>query len=295
MRALFLTGLMACTSVVEDPTPTFQFSMAVVADSHLTGRAEPETRLRSAVDWINAQREDRQIELVPILGDIGWNEGLLPSKSILDDLEVPYIAVRGDNEVAAGDEATFQTVFADAMEALSMEVIDWTEREGSVWNPIHEQESHFQTLSFKHRDLEFWVLDWASRADHFVLSEMADRHDFEGGVWPWFEDQLNGLEAGLANRVVMLTHNPMYMGVGGFNVEDFEHVSVATRPHDHAIWANLAGHLHYDDTIELVPEAGFDVHLIDALWDDVMTIQMIDVYRDPNGFSFVRENIDLAE
>ena len=295
MRAFFLLGLVACSTQDDTPNPAleFQFAMAVIADSHLGGSDAPAERLTMAVDWINTHRQARQIEIVPVLGDIAWGDGLWPARTRLDALEVPYIPVMGDNEVAFGDEMTFAEVFAPQLDVLAAEFEDWRVGGGLTYNPVHDQQSHFQTYAFRHHDLEFLVLDWASRSTHKVLSEMADRHDFTGGVWPWFTEYLRELETGLDHRVVMLTHNPMYMGVGGFNVDDFNAVAEETIGQRDAIWANLAGHLHYGDTIDLGPEAGYDVHLIDALWDDVMTIQVIDVYRDANGFVFEQENITV--
>jgi len=297
MRVLFVSCLFACTQVEDETGPTepeFQFAMAVVADSHLGGSAEPAERLRAAVTWINDHRESRQIDIVPVLGDIGWGEGLVPAKEILDELAVPYVPVLGDNEVYFGDEERFNTVFANQYDLLADHFEDWRKSELPVWNPEHEKESHFQTFAFSHMGLDFVVLDWASRSSHVVLSEMAERHDFEGGVWPWFVEHLDRVGEGLNHHVVFLTHNPMFMGPGGFSYEDFGVVSEETLPHDQAIWANLAGHLHFDGTIELTPEAGYDVHLIDALWDDLITIQVVEVYRNSEGFSFVRENFEMA-
>ena len=56
--------------------PEFVFSIAILADPHISGSAEHSARLNQAIEWINEHHESRQIELVPVLGDVGWETGL---------------------------------------------------------------------------------------------------------------------------------------------------------------------------------------------------------------------------
>ena len=76
--------------------------------------------------WINDNAQEHQIELVPVLGDVGWGEGLTTAKDLLETLTVPYLPIIGDNEIVYGDEANFASVFAPQMEWLADNTTDWS-------------------------------------------------------------------------------------------------------------------------------------------------------------------------
>ena len=77
------------------------FSFAVFADPHVYGGPSSENaqRLSRCVEWVNTHKddEDKLIELVFIVGDIGGN--FSTAKDILDGLTVPYLPIIGDNDV----------------------------------------------------------------------------------------------------------------------------------------------------------------------------------------------------
>ena len=74
-----------------------QFSFVVLADPHISGLVEHEERLTLAVEWINSEATSRGIELVLVVGDIGWSDGVERSRELLDELEVTYVPLMGDD------------------------------------------------------------------------------------------------------------------------------------------------------------------------------------------------------
>ena len=116
--------------------PEFQFSIALIADPHIGGGGEHSERLRQVIQWLNAHQESRTIDIVFVLGDVGWGGGLSESKELLDELEILYVPIIGDNEIHFGDEENFGTVYGSQYEQLSESVEDWyKDGGGAVWNP----------------------------------------------------------------------------------------------------------------------------------------------------------------
>jgi len=122
---LALGVLLSCTRVEEKITEvenaeieTRQYSIILLADPHVSNDGEHRERLSRTVDWINAHQEEEQIEVVFILGDVGWGEGLEIAKEELLKLNMPFVPVIGDNEVHFGDEMRFFDVFSDVYTML---------------------------------------------------------------------------------------------------------------------------------------------------------------------------------
>ena len=109
-------------SSMVDPPLEDLFSFVVLADPHIAGPVEHEERLEKAVDWINASAEERGIDLVLVVGDIGWSTGLERSRELLDALEVTYVPLIGDNEVQTDFEEQYTEVYASQFERLEDEL-----------------------------------------------------------------------------------------------------------------------------------------------------------------------------
>ncbi len=263
-----------------------QFSFAVLADPHLTDEAsDHQDRLAAAVAWVNAQPE---IALVVVVGDIGWNGGLPIAKTLLDGLSVPYIPIVGDNEVHLGAEQTFDEVFTEQYDHLATLMDDFRRGPIEVHNPEWGVTSWFQNLSFAYRGLRFIGLDWCSRDPHLLFGEMAALHDFEGGTFPWFSDEIQTVEAGPDENILLFSHHPMFMFPGAFDVDAMDQISGVTHPRADRIAAAWAGHYHFDWDEE-VPAAGYSIHITDATWDDENTVRVVEVSSDGARFSFAQE------
>ncbi|MHC4861692.1 MAG: hypothetical protein ACYTDY_16555, partial [Planctomycetota bacterium] len=148
----------------EPAEPAQPFAFAILADPHIAGRPENERRLAACVDWVNAKRDAGPIEVVFVLGDVGWGKGnLVRAKAILDRLAVPYVPVLGDNEVASGHEAEFETVFGPHYEGLATTLEGWRRAPTPVRDPETGRQAWLQNFSFDHRGLHFGGLDWTTR------------------------------------------------------------------------------------------------------------------------------------
>jgi hypothetical protein len=296
MRAVILLLALGCggDDSVPQPSPGLEdtsvpamedlFSFVVLADPHLTDAAlEHQERLSAAVEWVNSQPD---VELVVVVGDIGWNGGLPIAKALLDGLTMPYVPIIGDNEVHIGAEKTFDEVFSEQYALLATVVDDFERGEVEVQNPEWGVTSWLQNLSFEYRGIRFLGLDWCSRNMDGILGEMAALHDFDGGTFPWFSDQIGAIEAGADENVLLFSHHPMYMSPGAFNIDDMARISDVTRPLEDRIAAAWAGHYHLSWD-EDVPSAGYSIHITDATWDDENTARVVRVRG--NGERFVYE------
>ncbi len=269
------------------PPPEPLFTLAVIADPHITGNAEREERLQTVVDAINAAIVDRDIQLVAVLGDIGWNGGLPTAKGLLDQLQVPYIPLIGDNEYHGGAEQTFDTTFAPIYDDLATALAGWHKAATPVDNPETGVQSWFQNFGFDYQGVHFLAVDWCARTDGTgeYGGDVGYLHDFEGGTLPWFENQLLALADAEPDSVIMLTHIPMHEGA--FEVDTAAVVADATAPYATQLWADLAGHVHLTYGVD---GESFEVWATAATWSSYEPVRLVTVSPagDP-GDGFVYE------
>lgn len=302
MRLLLLLLLLAACTPADPPaaddddsTPEpgeleFRFSFAILADPHVVNEGEHAERLRSCVAWLGEQAVDRTIELVLVVGDIGWSGGLELSRSILDELPMAYVPVLGDNEIQAGDEQQFEAVFGPVYGQLADEFGNFTRGTVEAWNPDHDRTSWFQNAAFDHGGLRFVVLDWNSRRLGGLLSETADLHDFDGGSFPFFAETLDELTDGAGEDVVLASHHPMH--IPSFTLDELDQVTEHTHEHADRVFGNFAGHYHVDGH-ETIEQGGYEVYVTDATWDDEITIRLVEVWGNELGFEYEHELVIL--
>ncbi len=264
------------------------FSFAVLADPHITSAAlEHQERLAAAVAWVNERAGARQLELAVVVGDVGWDGGLPIAKALLDDLSIPYLPILGDNEVHFGDEERFNLVFSETLDALATMTDNHRRALVAVHNPQWEQTSWLQNVSFDYRGVRFMGLDWVSRDPDNPMSEMAELHDFPDGSWPWFADELDGLEAGPDENVLLFSHHPMHLSPGAFDLAEMAVIEGILAPYGGRIAGAYAGHYHFDGE-ETNSAAGYDVFVTDAVWDDENTVRVVEVYGNGRRFEYVQ-------
>ena len=283
--------LLACAEPAEDLVPEeepeleFLFSVAAIADPHVANE-EYRQRLADTVAWIDANTEDRSIELAVVLGDVGWGEGLQQAHDELEELDVPYLPVIGDNEPHFGDDENFDVVFDEQFAELEELGEDWTRAEIPVWDPLAEEYVWLQNYALTWRGLRLVTLDWASRSEDMVTSETGDTHDFAGGTLEFLASEMEDLDAAQDESIVLLTHNPMFLIPGGFDLE--QSAAVYEVVDGDKVAMNLAGHFHIDHDEE-VPDGGYDVHVVDAVWDDLKTVRMVEVWSNGERFAYEHE------
>jgi hypothetical protein len=295
--------LLSCTA--DDPAPVdtdtpvdetpaelaYSWSFAVIADPHITNLVEREERLAAAVEWINTNETDRSIDFVVVVGDIGWGGGLEIAKALLDDLTVPYVPVIGDNEIHFGDEENFATVFAGVYDNLADELTHFVQETVQIDNPEHGRVSWFHNLSFDHQGVHVMAMDWNSRSDG-LAGEGADLHDFEGGTYRWFDEQLAAYEPGDQADLLFFSHEPMHASPGAFTTEEMDVVAALTTPLSGRIGGAWSGHYHLN--FDLYNEVGgYDVMITDATWDDEDAIRMVDVWTNGQRQEYVNEIIPI--
>ncbi len=187
------------------------FSFAVIADPHCS--SDPNgvnaRRLRACVDWVNTYQESRDIDLVLVIGDIGTTATTLRTgKSILDGLHMPYVPLVGDNDAKASFASTYGSVY-ESLSTMTQDAgtgfSEWQRGPVDVYAPNEPSKNlYLENVAFEYRGVSFVCPDWASRAD-----ESATLHDFAGGTWDWFKQQMDTRSTGKEENVVVLAHHPM--------------------------------------------------------------------------------------
>ncbi|MHC4932581.1 MAG: metallophosphoesterase family protein [Planctomycetota bacterium] len=286
---LLLAALPGCGG--SSSSGQLSFAFVVIADPHVFDSAAAD-RLQACVDWINSNRDTDSIELVFVAGDLGRPASARP---VLDGLDVPYLPVIGDNVIQGGTENDFDVTFAPHYSSL-VGVLDGFARQPTpVSNPDIGGQSHLQNFSFDHRGVRFVCLDWCTRTIGGPASESADLHDFSGGTWPWFEDEIRAGSVGPRERIVMVSHHPMHDLVGGygaFNPAEMGRVEALTGLHGDWVYANFAGHYHFDWE-ETRSAGGYRAIITDATWDDENTFRLVRVFESSDSFSYETEIIVL--
>lgn len=281
-------------------SPEYAFSYALIADPHVTGPGDHEQRLIDAVAWIEEHAEARDIQLVFILGDIAWNDGFDPAIAALSQLSMPWVPVIGDNCIQSADEEAWHQAFSPQLDHLAATLPGWTRQAGVIDNPERGVPSWFQSYGFDHDGLRFVALDWNTRVVATGWGELPDLHDFDGGTLPFLREELDGLaEEGdggageaLDERVVFLSHMPMFHGPGGFDVDEKDVLEPLLGPYADTVRGNHAGHLHGNGEMEW-EAVGMHIDTTDATWDDVNALRVVDVYRGARRFTYQDEIVEI--
>ncbi len=298
LLALLLWGCGETTSdtgaavVIAEPAMTLQFTIAAIADPHVSGSLDAQERLAGVVAWVSEHAAEEDIELVVISGDIAWDSGLDVARALLDELPVPYLPVIGDNEIQSGSEEAFWQTFADHYEVLAAETEDFRQAPVPLWNPDQDAQSWPINFSLTHKGVRLVALDWGTRYIGGILGEMADLHDFEGGTLRWLDEELALHGDGPEGGMLLLSHHPMHVSPGAFDVTEHATLAALLAPYTGRIWANLAGHYHVS-VEETDEEAGYDVLITDAVWDDEITIRLVEVWGNGVRFAPVQREVVL--
>ncbi len=300
--ALVTAGLAAChppdddDSAVDDgPGPLeHRFTFAVVADPHVVGEGHTHLdRLTTVVGWLTAEADARAIELVLVVGDVAWGEGMEPARAALDALPVPYVPLIGDNEIQSGQEEEYDQVFGPRFDALEPDFGAFERAPTPVWNPEHDQDSWFQNVTFEHRGVTFVGVDWAHRTTGSLLGESAELHDFDGGTWEHFVRWLDEVaDDGPAESIVLASHHPMHLSPGAFSMDEVDRIQGVTGPRRDAVYGNFAGHYHFDAE-ETSDDGSYEIFVTDATWDDEITLRLVEVWGNEATFEYRHELVVL--
>jgi hypothetical protein len=285
------SGPTPADSVDSEPPLTHQFSFAVLADPHVGNSDDGhEQRLQEAVAWINANANAERIELVWILGDIGWGEGLPRARLALDELEPTWLPVLGDNEIHIDSEPEFDQIFGDHYETLAGRLESWDKGAVEVHNTTYDVTSWMQNFSFDYGGLHWVGLDWNSRSDNSLLGELGELNDFEDGTLPFFQNDLGVFEASEGEDILLFSHHPMH--IGAFNDAQMAEITGTTSPLAGRVAGAYAGHLHLNAEVQ-VEEGGYVVWVTDATWDDENTVRLVRVFGNGVRHEYEQELVVL--
>ena len=288
------------------------FSFAVIADPHIGGNPDNKARFETAVDWIISNRESKDIELTFVLGDIAWggsgsNRNLGAAKKILDRLNnngITYIPVIGDNEVQAGCEKEFQEVFGPYFNNLSRILDNWRKAPAVVAG------KYLQNFSFDYKGCHFVCPDFNSRK---AGDEGGELHDFAGGSWPWFKNDIERCPKAKKENIVIMTH------IGIFNtgfefadrfvysVSEMDKIKSFLNDYKDNVDSNYAGHLHLNWYVPVwsrlfVPL--YHVRVTDETWSKIqwpeiedpgLTVRWVQVDNSGTKISYEQNIENISE
>jgi len=285
------------------------FSFAVIADPHASSGTGNVEELAACVDWINVHHdeEDKGIAMAFVLGDIGGSLGTL-AKAVLDDLVIPYVPVIGDNDVhwsGGGDGEDgyfsggreFENTFGGVYDDLALDLENWWKAPTPVWNPEIERDSYLHNFSFDHEGVHFVGLDWCTRKnnptpENPLQTEQADLHDFAGGTWPWFTDDITQCTKDGEENIVMLSHHAMHVApiigelpvnLGAFDHDELDRIEGFTVGYGSYVYANIAGHYHID-LFEPRPDGGYEIYMTWGVHEEpTARMKLVRVYREESG------------
>ncbi|MBN2377147.1 MAG: metallophosphoesterase [Sedimentisphaerales bacterium] len=225
------------------------FSFAIIADPHIDGSAEHVRKFEAAVNWLIDNKDSKDIEIVVVAGDIAWGgdgevRNLEVAKEILDRLNsvgIAYVPLIGDNEVQAGCEKEYSEVFGGQYQYLCGVFENWQKAFFSV------EGKYFQNFSFDYKDCHFICADFASRK---AGDEGGVLHDFRGGTWPWFKNDIEKCTKAKKENIVIMTHIGMFRtGIQVadqylFSKSEMEKIKKFLYPYRKHVDSNYAGHIH---------------------------------------------------
>lgn len=225
------------------------FSFAIIADPHVDGRREHTANLKTAVDWIIGNKDAKDIELAFVVGDIAWGgpgtrRNLKLAATMLDRLDhagIACVPVVGDNEIQCGSEREFADTFKAHYRRLSELLPGWKKA------PMPVNGMYLQNFSFDYKGCHFVCCDFNSRKRG---DEGGELHDFSGGSWPWFKNDIETCPKGKKESIVVLSHIGMFRtGFGKadeflFDQSEMSKIKEFLYDHRDYVDSNYAGHIH---------------------------------------------------
>ena len=245
----FITLIFALAVLITCDIYGETFSFGIIADPHIDFNPDHKTKLISAVDWIIKNKNKKDIELVFVVGDIAWGgsrkkRNLRISREILDCLNnagIPYIPVIGDNEIQRRCEKEFADTFSKQYQYLSKALVHWRKA------PTPVNGKYLQNFSFDYKGCHFVSCDFNSRKRG---DEGGELHDFTGGSWPWFKNDIENCSKAKKESIVIITHIGMFRtGFGSadqflFSQDEMRKIESFLFEYREYVDSNYAGHIH---------------------------------------------------
>ena len=288
------------------------FSIIVLPDTQAyVGYESLNYMFTDQIDWIISNKDKKDIELVFVVGDIAWggyrsDRNLGTARAILDRLNqagIPYIPVIGDNEIQRRCEKEFEDTFNKQYQYLRSVLGHWRKA------PTPVDGKYLQNFSFDYKGCHFVSCDFNSRKRG---DEGGELHDFAGGSWPWFRNDIETCPKVKKESIVIITHIGMFrIGFASadkflFSHDEMNRIKSFLYDYREYVDSNYAGHIHqnWHSTIW----AGlfttlYHVRTTDETWhsrqwpeanDKGVTIRLVHVNSDGNKVSY-RQHLENAE
>ncbi|MFH1619854.1 MAG: metallophosphoesterase [bacterium] len=230
----------------------------------------PAMRLRKTVNWINANKADKDIRFVMVTGDITENSEkseFLKAKEILDALTVPYVPIIGGHDLwpytsdsraptPFGDRY-FKEVFAPTFDKLKTFFTEWDDgtRLVPAWNSKQKIESWFQNYAFSYGGYHFICLDFNTRQKRWFglingTPPAAELYAIPGGTFRWLKSHYDSYPRKGNRNMLLFTHIPLTKDIHNF-ITSFsfpeyhrltDYLNKESNRHSAGLWC--AGHIH---------------------------------------------------
>ncbi len=314
LRSCFKTQLALLVLVMLTTSAGYgeTFSFAIIADPHIDGNIDHKAKFISAVDWIINNKDEKDIKLVFVVGDIAWggygsDRNLKIARAILDRLNhsgAPYIPVIGDNEIQRRCEKEFEDTFNKQYQYLRSVLGHWRKA------PTPVDGKYLQNFSFDYKGCHFVSCDFNSRKSS---DEGGELHDFAGGSWPWFRNDIETCPKARKESIVIITHIGMFRtGYASadeflFSRDEMNRVKSFLFDYREYVDSNYAGHIHQN--WHSVVWTGlfttlYHVRTTDETWhcrqwpevdDKRVTIRLVQVNSDGNTVSYSQHLINAQQ
>jgi hypothetical protein len=308
----FALLLLSAVAAVISPAYGETFSFAVLADPHIGGNPDNRAKFETVVDWLISNKESKDIELTFVLGDIAWggsagNRNLAAAKKILDRLKhngITYLPVIGDNEIQSGCEEEFQQVFGPHFKILSNKLDNWRKATAPV------SSMYLQNFSFDYKGCHFVCPDFNSRK---ARGEGGELHDFEGGSWRWFKNDIERCPKSKKENIVIMTHVGMFHTGFGFadkfvfSENEINKVKAFLHDYKDNVDSNYAGHFHLNWYVPVWSELFvpiYHVRVTDETWtriqwpeveDPGLTVRWVQVDNSGVKISYQQNIENISE
>jgi hypothetical protein len=285
------------------------FSFAIIADPHIDGTADHLTKLQLAIDHIIANQATYNTHLVFVVGDIAWGgTNLSIAKAELDrlnDADIPYIPIVGDNEALTGYDEDFDITFAEQFLYLSLLLDNWQQA------PTPVGDDYLENYSFDHGNCHFICADFASRTPG---DEGGDLHDHTDGTWPWVKNDIQTCAKPKNENIILLTHIGMFRtGISTadqylFDSTEMSKITTFLDPYRSNVAYNFAGHIHVNFTWNvkknLFSPTIYTAQTTDETWyrtnfpetnDQQLTVRYVTATTGMSSMSYSQTVVDVPE
>ena len=153
-----------------------------------------------------------------------------------------------------------------------------------------EPDSAFHNYAFTYKDVRFIMMDFASRDQDPILQNEGYLHEFTGGSFEFFTQEILASAEQMPNGIVIGSHVPLAVAPGAFAADEIAAVGAVTQAYGDLLYANFAGHFHANGDIPM-DLIGMHIYVTDAVWNDDVTVRVVDVMKNNVEFSYEHELI----